>query len=96
MDEQTARKLIAQTPEFVVGSCPWCGATTMNEAEALCRPQQRTQTGNWDCGVSVDAPETGGLIYVRNPEFDRLAGYLWGWHALHDGLTTVPPEWGEA
>lgn len=39
--------------EFEPRPCPSCGATTVYEAETLCRPSQ-DQTGEYDCAGEFD------------------------------------------
>lgn len=98
MDEQTARKMLAETPEYIPGPCPWCGAITFGEAEKRCRPTQWPD-GDYYCGTPEEGPNLDhennpdDPLYQRNPAYDRLQGYLWEWHAVHQGLTSIPPDW---
>lgn len=92
MDRETAQRLLAKTPEYIAAPCPWCKATTIEEASVKCRPSQMP-CGDYTCGTPEEAPETDGFLHQRNPEFDRLSGYLWGWHAVDEGLTKTPPGW---
>lgn len=92
MTREEAEAKIKVTPEFVPGPCPWCGATTQDEASEKCRPTQMP-CGDYTCGTPEEGPDTDGLLYQRNPEHDRLQGYLWGWYAVDAGLTNIPPEW---
>jgi len=90
-----AQRLLKETPEFVAGPCPRCGATTFEEAATKCRPFQMP-CGDYSCGSPDEGPnaenETGPL-YQRNPDYDELDGYLWGWFAVDEGFTKMPPTW---
>jgi hypothetical protein len=94
MTEEEARALIAVTPEWIVAPCPWCGATTEEEAGEKCRPTQGMD-GDYTCGTPEEAPVLHGNLTQRNPAHDKLTGYLWGWQAVHDGLTKIAPKWEE-
>lgn len=95
MDRDTALALLKDTQEYIPGPCPRCGATTFEEASKKCRPFQMP-CGDYSCGTPEEGPNAEnetGLLYQRNPEFDRIDGYLWGWYAVDNGFTTEPPEW---
>lgn len=92
MDRATAVERLRSLPEYIPGPCPWCGATTDDQASELCRPTVGMD-GDYRCGTPEESPDTNGLLHQRNPEYDRLDGYLWGWYAVDQGYTTVPPEW---
>jgi len=94
MTREEAQALIAKTPEFIPGTCSWCGATTMDEASVKCRPMMYP-SGDYVCGVPEEAPDTDGLIHVSNPAYERLNGYLWGWYAVDEGWMKTPPEWDD-
>lgn len=97
MDRETAQKLLQETPEYLPGPCPRCGAETFEEAASRCMPFQMP-CGDYSCGSPDEGPNSendSGPLYQRNPAFDRLDGYLWGWHAVDEGLTTEPPDWPE-
>ena len=94
MTEEQARAMLQVTPEWIAAPCPWCGAKTEAEASEKCRPTQSI-CGDYYCGTPEEAPAPKGILHQSNPEHDRLSGYLWGWHAVHEGLTCTPPEWDE-
>ena len=94
MTRDEAEALIKHTPEWIPGPCPWCGATTLDEAGWKCRPTQ-DQSGEYVCGTPDSAPDTKGLVHVINPAYTGLSGYLWHWHAVDIGYTSTPPEWEE-
>lgn len=96
MTRERARERLHATPEFIPGPCPRCGACTFEEAEDKCRPMQ-LPSGEYECGTPDDGPnlqdDPSGPLYQRNPVYDQLDGYLWGWYALDEGLTKEEPEW---
>lgn len=92
MTRERAVELIAVTPEYVPAPCPWCGAKTIEEASAKCRPMCMP-SGDYECGTPEEAPDDGGLIHQPNPDHVALNGYLWGWYAVDEGLTDTPPVW---
>jgi hypothetical protein len=97
MTRDEAIRLISMTPEYVPGPCPWCGATTFEEAATKCRRLQMP-CGDYICGSPDEGPNSendAGPLYQRNPDYDELDGYLWGWHAVDEGLTNDPPKWRE-
>lgn len=98
MNREEAQRRIKETPEFIVGPCSWCGARTIQEGGKLCRAQVGLD-GEYFCGTpeegNLSDAETGPL-YQRNPDYDQLAGYLWGWFAVDEGVTKNPPEWPES
>jgi hypothetical protein len=95
MDRERAKELIAKTPEFIPGPCPWCGAETFEAARGRCKPVQMP-CGDYQCGSPDEGPNAeneAGPLYQRNPVYDDLDGYLWGWFAVDEGFTKVPPVW---
>lgn len=95
MNRKEAERLIRETPEFIPGPCPWCGATTFEEAAGKCRPMQMP-CGDYVCGSPDEGPNAeseSGPLFQRNPAYDELDGYLWGWFAVDEGLTKEPPTW---
>lgn len=97
MNRKEAEALLAMTPEYVPGACPRCGATTFEEAATKCRPYQMP-TGDYNCGSPDEGPNAtndSGPLYQLNPAHQKLNGYLWGWFAVDEGMTSTPPEWNE-
>lgn len=94
MTREQAVALLALTPEYIPAPCPWCRATTTEEASTRCRPMCMP-CGDYACGTPDEAPDDGGLIHQRNPDYDGLAGYLREWLAFDEGLTDTPPTWRE-
>lgn len=92
MTREEAVRRIKETPRFIAAPCPRCGATTVAEAEKMCRPTQ-SPCGEYSCGTPDDAPETGGMLHQMNPVWAELDGYLWGWMAVDEGFTQNPPTW---
>ena len=95
MTREDARALLQQTPEFIQGPCPWCKAVTHEEAATKCKPQS-LPCGDYVCGSPDEGPNSEnetGTLYQRNPAYDELDSYLWGWVAADDGLTKIPPTW---
>lgn len=97
MTRDEARALLAATPEYIPGPCPWRGAATFEEAQGRCRPMQMP-CGDYECGTPDEGPNLdtdSGPLYQRNPEYDNIDGYLWHWQAYDDGYATAVPEWRE-
>lgn len=94
MTRDEAQALLNITPEWIPGPCPWCRATTLDEAGEKCRPTQ-DQSGGYTCGTPEEAPHPKGRIHIINPAYTKLSGYLWGWFAVDEGYTSTPPEWKE-
>ena len=95
MTREEAQERIRETPEFIPGACPWCGATTFEEANTKCRPQS-LPSGEYYCGSPDAGPNcenATGPLYQRTPEYDALDGYLLGGHVFDEGLTKRRPVW---
>lgn len=92
MTREEAKRRISELPAYIPGPCPTCSAVTLEEAGEKCTPWQ-LPCGEYECGTPEDAPETDGLIHIRNPEYAELEGYLWEWFAFDEGLTSVTPKW---
>lgn len=97
MTRDEALRIINETPEFIPGACPRCGAETFEGAATMCRPFQ-LPSGEYSCGTPDEGPnaenETGPLFQI-NPYYQRLNDYLWWWFAVDEGYTTTPPTWYE-
>lgn len=91
MTRDEAVRRINELQQFVPGPCPGCGAVTLDEAATRCQPVQ-SQSGEWGCPCS-ESPDEDGLIYVVNPQWAELEGYLWHWHAFDEGYTRTEPTW---
>lgn len=64
----------------------------MNDPVAALKALRDSSGGTPEAGPNLDHEDNpADLLYQRNPEYDTLDGYLWQWHAFHEGLTSMPP-----
>lgn len=67
--------------------CPRCGAATVKDASAKCRPVQ-LPCGEYECPRDdEDAPTHFGFLHDHSPEFEEWSGKFWRAIAFDEGLT---------